>query len=100
MTRQAAVLGRSNGRIAYGFHARDVHLVMGPARPGTTIRFACGLTAVRREPRTAPTLTIGATARSSNTACINRFAKSPIVDRHFDIEFLDAGAGAYAFTFG
>ena len=37
--RDAAVLNKPNGRIAYRFHARDLHLVMGPAAPGTSVRF-------------------------------------------------------------
>jgi hypothetical protein len=36
---QAAVLNKPNGRIAYSFHARDLHLVMAPAEPGTSVRF-------------------------------------------------------------
>ena len=35
----AAALNKINGRIAYRFHARDLHLVMGPAAPGTSVRF-------------------------------------------------------------
>jgi hypothetical protein len=34
-----AALNAANGRIAYRFHARDLHLVMGPATPGTSVRF-------------------------------------------------------------
>src|SRR5262245_39283171 len=34
MGRQATVLNGSGGRIAYRFHARDLHLVMGPPRQG------------------------------------------------------------------
>ena len=37
--KEAAVLNKANGRIAYRFHARDLHLVMGPAAPGTSVRF-------------------------------------------------------------
>ena len=37
--KQTAVLNKSNGRIAYRFHARDLHLVMGPAARGTSVRF-------------------------------------------------------------
>ena len=37
--RQAALLDKANGRIAYRFHARDLHLVMGPAARGTSVRF-------------------------------------------------------------
>jgi hypothetical protein len=36
---QAIVLKQANGRIAYRFHARDLHLVMGPATRGTSARF-------------------------------------------------------------
>ena len=34
--KEAAVLHKVNGGIAYRFHARDLHLVMGPAAPGTS----------------------------------------------------------------
>ncbi len=39
MGRQATVLSSPNGRIVYRFHARDLHLVMGPPRQGTAVRF-------------------------------------------------------------
>src|SRR3954447_18883934 len=39
MDEQAATLNTADGRITYRFHARDVHLVMGPAVPGTAVRF-------------------------------------------------------------
>jgi len=35
----AIVLNKANGRIAYRFHARDLHLVTGPAARGTSVRF-------------------------------------------------------------
>src|SRR6266536_185441 len=37
--RQATLLNQAGGRIAYRFHARDLHLVMGPAARGTSMRF-------------------------------------------------------------
>jgi hypothetical protein len=37
--KQAIVLNKANERIAYRFHARDLHLVMGPAARGTSVRF-------------------------------------------------------------
>ena len=37
--RDAVELNKPNGRIAYRFHARDLHLVMGPATPGTSVKF-------------------------------------------------------------
>src|SRR6266480_3442897 len=39
MGEQAVALNAANGRIAYRFHARDLHLVMGPAARGTSVRF-------------------------------------------------------------
>ena len=39
MANQATVLNRSEGRIVCRFHARDVHLVMGPPRPESAVRF-------------------------------------------------------------
>src|SRR5262249_8714569 len=36
---QALVLNEANGRIAYRFHARDLHLVMGPGARGAPVRF-------------------------------------------------------------
>ena len=37
--KENAVLNKPNGGIVYRFHARDLHLVMGPAVPGTSVRF-------------------------------------------------------------
>ena len=37
--RGSAILTELGGRIAYRFHARDVHLVMGPATRGASVRF-------------------------------------------------------------
>ena len=37
--KQGTVSNKANGRIVFRFHARDVHLVMGPATPGATVRF-------------------------------------------------------------
>lgn len=36
---EAAVLNAAGGRIACRFHARDLHLVMGPLRRGASVRF-------------------------------------------------------------
>src|SRR4029453_15060011 len=37
--RQAIVLNAPDGGIVYRFHARDLHLVMGPPALGTPVRF-------------------------------------------------------------
>src|SRR5258708_922746 len=50
--RQATVLNQTNGRIVYRFHARDLHLVMGPAVPGTAVR--CRVLIDGKSPGAAP----------------------------------------------
>jgi thiol-disulfide isomerase/thioredoxin len=99
--RQSAVLERPGGRIACRFHARDLHLVMGAAGRGKRARFRVR---VDGEP---PGAAHGADtdAGGGGVAAEPRLYQlvrqpAPVVDRRFEIEFLDAGAEAFAFTFG
>lgn len=97
----AAVLNTANGRIAYSFHARDLHLVMGPAVRGTSVRFRVLIDGA--PPGAAHGLDVdeqgnGAVSDQRLYQLIRQ--SKPIVDRQFEIEFLDAGVEAYAFTFG
>ena len=98
---QAAVLNGANGRIACSFHARDLHLVMGPAAPDVPVRFRVLLDA--RPPGDAHGSDVDhqgyGTITGQRLYQLIRHPK-PIVDRQFTIEFLDAGAEAFAFTFG
>ncbi len=41
MQKQGIVLNQAGGRIAYRFHARDLHLVMGPAAPRASRAISC-----------------------------------------------------------
>jgi thiol-disulfide isomerase/thioredoxin len=95
------LLNKSNGRIAYRFHARDLHLVMGPAKPGTAVRFRVLIDG--QAPRAAHGADVddqgNGTVREQRLYQLVRQAK-PIVDRLFEIEFLDPGLEAFAFTFG
>jgi Thioredoxin like C-terminal domain len=43
MGRQATVVSSPNGRIVCRFHARDLHLVMGPPQHGNSVRFRVSL---------------------------------------------------------
>jgi thiol-disulfide isomerase/thioredoxin len=101
MGRPATVLGSPNGRIVYRFHARDLHLVMGPPRQGTSIRFR--VTIDGQPPGAAHGLDVD--EGGNGTAVEQRLYQlirqpKPIVDRTFVIEFLDAGVEAFSFTFG
>jgi thiol-disulfide isomerase/thioredoxin len=100
--RQAAALHSANGRLAYRFHARDLHLVMGPARRGTTVRYRVSLDG--QPPGSAHGTDVdesgsGAVAAEPRLYQLIR-QRAPIADRTFEIEFLDAGVDTLAFTFG
>jgi thiol-disulfide isomerase/thioredoxin len=101
MGRQAAVVTSPNGRIVYRFHARDVHLVMGPPRQGASIRFRVAIDG--QPPGSAHGADVddgghGAVVEQRLYQLIRQ--RMPIVDRQFEIEFLDVGVETFAFTFG
>ena len=101
MSQPAAVLNRATGRIACRFQARDVHLVMGPHRQGSPVRFRVSIDG--QPPGAARGLDVdtggnGSVVEQRLYQLIRQ--PKPIVDRHFEIEFLDAGLEAFAFTFG
>jgi thiol-disulfide isomerase/thioredoxin len=94
-------LNETNGRIVYRFHARDLHLVIGPAAPGTSIRFRVLIDGH------APGATHGTDVDAEGNGTVTeqrlyQLIRQPgtISDRQFEIEFLDTGVEVYAFTFG
>jgi hypothetical protein len=97
----AAVVNKAGGRIAYRFHARDLHLVMGPATQGTRARFRV---LIDGEPAGAAH-GVDVDDQGNGTVVEQRMYQlirqpKPIADRLFEIEFLDPGVEAFAFTFG
>jgi len=101
MKSPAAVLNAANGRIAYRFHARDLHLVIGPAARGSSVRFRVFLDG---EPAGAAH---GADVDDQGNGTVSEQRTyqlirqpGPIADRLFEIEFLEPGVEAFAFTFG
>jgi thiol-disulfide isomerase/thioredoxin len=99
--RQAIVLNQAEGQIAYRFHARDLHLVMGPARRGSSVRFRV------RIDNQPPGAAHGADVDDQGDGTVGdprlyQLIRQPdsISDRTFEITFLDPGVQAYAFTFG
>lgn len=101
MSPGAIVLNKANGRIAYRFHARDLHLVMGPATPGTSVRFRVHIDG--RSPGSAHG--VDTDDQGNGTITQQRMYQlirqsGPISDREFEIEFLDSGVEAFSFTFG
>ena len=101
MGQQATVLHQAGGRIVYRFHARDLHLVMGPGAGRGPVRFRVLIDG--KPPGAAHGLDVD--AEGNGTASEQRLyqlirQQQPIGDRLFEIEFLDAGLEAFAFTFG
>ncbi len=97
----SAASNKAGCRIAYRFHARDLHLIMGPAMPGASVRFRV---LVDGQP---PGAARGADVdgQGEGTVTEQRLYQlvrqpKPIVDRLFEIEFLDSGVEAFSFTFG
>ncbi len=101
VTDQAVTLNAATGQIAYRFHARDLHLVMGPAEPGRSVRFQVQIDG--RPP--GPAHGIDVDDRGYGTVTEQRLYQlvrqpGPIADRTFELTLLGPAVEAYAMTFG
>jgi hypothetical protein len=98
---ESAVSNEPHGRIEFAFHARDVHLVMGPPDRGSSLPFRV---TIDGEPvRDAAGSDVdhegsGVLTQQRMHQLVRQ--QGPIVDRRFAIEFLGGGAEGFAFTFG
>ena len=99
---EAAQLQQAGGRIAFQFHARDLHLVLAPGEDGAPVRFR-----VLLDGKPLPAADAGADVAADGTGTVNEHRlyqlirqRGTIGPHRFEIEFLDAGVQAYAFTFG
>ncbi|MDE3071288.1 MAG: cytochrome c biogenesis protein DipZ [Pseudomonadota bacterium] len=96
-----AQLDRADGRIVYRFRGRDLHLVLGPGSAGKPIRFR-----VRIDGK-PPGADHGVDTDADGNGTVTAQRLYQLVrqadgsgERLFEIEFLDPGVRAYAFTFG
>lgn len=99
---EAAQLQQAGGRIAFQFHARDLHLVLAPGEDGKPVRFR-----VLLDGKPLPAADAGADVAADGAGTVNEHRlyqlirqRGTIGPHRFEIEFLDAGVQAYAFTFG
>jgi len=99
--RQDAQLAQAGGRIIYRFRGRDLHLVLGPGSDGKPVRFRVTLDGK------APGADHGMDTDAEGNGVITGQRLYQLVrqangsgERLFEIEFLDPGVRAYAFTFG
>ena len=98
---ERALLNEKDGGIVYRFHARDLHLVLGPAADGSSVRFRVTIDGA------APGASHGADVDLDGQGVVTaqrlyQLVRDPgaIMDHTFEIRFLDPGVQAYAFTFG
>jgi len=96
-----ATLAQPGGEIVYRFHARDLHLVLGPGADGKPVRFR--VTVDGRAPASAHGSDVAPDGDGTVTA--QRLyqlvrQRGDIADHTFAIQFLDPGVQAFAFTFG
>lgn len=96
-----ADLNAKDGAIVYRFHARDLHLVLGSAPGRGPIRFRV---TVDGEP---PAESHGTDVDAQGQGVVDGQRlyqlvrqRGAITDHTFEIQFLDPGVQAYAFTFG
>jgi thiol-disulfide isomerase/thioredoxin len=98
---EAAALEEDGGRIAYRFHARDVHLVMGPAAHGASLPFRVRLDGEVPGPAAGADVDEQGRGVLSEQRMYQLIRQPlPLTDRLFQIEFLEPGAQAFVFTFG
>jgi hypothetical protein len=98
---ESAVLQAAPGKIIFRFHSRDVHMVLGPAKNGKPIRFRVKLDAA------APGDDHGTDSAPDGAGEVREprlyqliRQRGQVLDRTFEIEFLDPGVQAFSFTFG
>lgn len=96
-----ADLNAKDGAIAYRFHARDLHLVLGPAPGSGPIRFRV---TIDGKP---PAENHGTDVDAQGDGIVDGQRlyqlvrqRGTITDHTFEVQFLDPGVQAYAFTFG
>jgi cytochrome c biogenesis protein CcdA/thiol-disulfide isomerase/thioredoxin len=101
IAKEDAVLNEPGGSIVYRFHARDLHLVLGPGGDGKPVRFRVTIDGA------APSDSHGADVDADGQGIVTGQRlyqlirqNGKIADHTFEIRFLDRGVQAYAFTFG
>ena len=99
--KEDAILNETGGSIVYRFHARDLHLVLGPGPDDKPVRFRVTIDGA------APATSHGADVDADGQGIVTGQRLYQLIrqsggvsDHTFKIEFLDPGVAAYAFTFG
>ena len=98
---ESGKLESAPGMIVFRFHSRDLHMVLGPGRNGTPVRFKVKLNgAALGDDHGSDSSVDGAgEVREPRMYQLVR-QKGSIKDAVFEIEFLDPGVEVFSFTFG
>jgi thiol-disulfide isomerase/thioredoxin len=98
---QVAISESAGGKIIFRFHARDLHLVLGPSADGKPVRFRVTIDGQ------APGENHGVDTDALGNGVVTAYRlyqlvrqNGAITDHIFTIEFEDPGVQAYSFTFG
>jgi thiol-disulfide isomerase/thioredoxin len=99
--KQVAVLKSAGGKIVFHFHARDLHLVLGPSEDGKPVHFRVTIDGK------APGENHGVDTDADGNGVVTAYRlyqlvrqNGAVTDHIFTIEFEDPGVQAYSFTFG
>ena len=91
----------AGGKIVFHFHARDLHLVLGPSADGKPVRFRVTIDGK------APGENHGVDTDAQGNGVVTAYRlyqlvrqKGAVTDHIFTIEFVDPGVQAFSFTFG
>jgi hypothetical protein len=98
---QKTGLNDRNGSTYYRFHARDLHLVLGPGADGKPVRFQVMIDGKRL----GNSHGVDIDSEGNGTVAGERLYRlvreaGSVADHTFEIRFLDPGVQACAFTFG
>ena len=98
---ESGKLESAPGKIVFRFHARDLHMVLGPSKNGTPVRCKVKLNGV------APGDDYGADSSADGAGEVREprmyqlvRQKGSVKDAVFEIEFLAPGVEVFSFTFG
>ena len=93
-------LDAAGGKITFRFHARDLHLVLGPGVTGKPVRFKVTLDGQPPGASHGMDTDANGDGTVSSQRLYQLIRDKDVGDHTFAIQFLDPGVQAFAFTFG
>ena len=93
-------LAAAGGKITFRFHARDLHLVLGPRADGKPVRFKVSLDGQAPDAAHGMDTDAGGGGTVTSQRLYQLIRNKDEGDHTFTIQFLDPGVQAFAFTFG